>query len=145
MRVWIPVVISAFLFGCNSTPSYNKSSLDKFVVKQDKDKWNVIMLVEPLANKLPSEPYEGCVNLEFVVGSNGKPQDIVVKKSFPDNQMIANTITSFSKSKFVAGKSNPKSAPMVSNLIFTFDNATRKGATSMNVFRTSDVTSNCEV
>lgn len=62
----------------------------------------------------------GCVEFKVLIDGEGKPQEIVVIKSFPDTTFNRNAYEALRKWRWTAGAENPQQQPVLTTIQLDF-------------------------
>ena len=126
MKKIILFTITALMVGCTSTEQNRNTKAVKPI-----DLTNNKELVEEYwvlsERSFPKYPIaaarknlNGCVNFELVIDSEGKPQDIKVIKSAPDNLFVSESTKALKKNRWAPSESNTSFQPVVMTFEWSF-------------------------
>ena len=118
----IIIILLLFLSGCVSSVPENINIVN--IPHLSADDWTMWL---PMVKRAPYYPeslvkqkIEGCVKVQFVVNSQGEPQQAVVVKSIPEGIFNKYSLVALKSFHYSPSKSNQVRKPILTYNIFSF-------------------------
>lgn len=120
------LLLLLLLSGCANNPvTIEQIQIDRsqlvHLSSSDRSMWVPIKKVPP---QYPSSALmsgvQGCVNVEFIVDSDGKPKNARIVKAIPEKIFDQVSINATAKFSFEPAATNATRKPMITNNTFTF-------------------------
>jgi len=109
------------IIGCSSPYSKNESEDILTLASKSNNFWKIVEFVEPVyPYHALSRGYEGCVNISFIIKSDGKVSSLRFLKSSLGKVFDMAALKAVSKYRYAPTKNNVSNTPIRTNIIIPF-------------------------
>ncbi len=118
-RIKSIIIVSFILTGCTAKPLVREPS----IVLNEKDQyhWRLIHMEKVVYPKrLGKKGLGGCVNVSFVINSDGTTSNPVILKAIPEDSFNQASLKAISHYRFEETERNKEKVPIRSNTVFAF-------------------------